>query len=307
MKRFRPGYELVFDGSLLLVGSELPLLRRDLVAGILETDRHHLGGGLRIEVMDGHFEQFSGQEAALDRTRLGVRNGTFFRLDAEDPQCGLISGQRKVNIQGMLGCPINQLLRGVTPAQAEGGLDDGLAPSGAAQSETDDGSGPDGRGNGSSHGGMIHGKRQMGKKRCRRGFVLVEATLALSILTVLGLLMLKMSLNILTPRQWGLSQTLSDAHLTYERAYAQRIPFETLTGPNSPWPLHPSTSTTVVEIGRLPGDVPIMGTVVRTRTDASPPLATNPAAMSIFRVQSVLTYQIGGRNYVKSRTVVRAQ
>lgn len=305
MKGFRPGYELVFDGSLLLVGGELPLLRRDLVAGVLEADGHDLGGGLRIEVMDGHLEQFSGQEAALDRACLGFGHEAFFRLDAEDPQCGLISGQRKVNIQGMSGRPINQLLRGVSPAQAEGGIDDGLAPGGAAQSETDDGNGPDGPGNGSSHGGMIHGKRSMGKRRCRRGFVLVEATLALSILTVLGLLMLKMSLNILTPRQWALSQTVSDAHLTFERAYAQRIPFETLTGPNSPWPLHPITSTTSVEIGRLPGDVPIMGNVVRTRTDATP--TTNPASMSIWRVQSVLTYQIGGRNYVKSRTVVRAQ
>jgi hypothetical protein len=152
---------------------------------------------------------------------------------------------------------------------------------------------------------MIHGKRPMGKARCRRAFVLVEATMALSILTVLGLLMLKMSLTILSPRQWALSQTVSDAYLTYERAYAQRIPFEILTASNSPWPLHPTTSTTSVEIGRLPGDVPIIGTVVRTRTNATP--TTNPAAMTIWQVQSVLTYQISGRNYVKSRTVVRAQ
>jgi len=129
--------------------------------------------------------------------------------------------------------------------------------------------------------------------------------MSLSILTVLGLLMLKMSLSILTPRQWALSQTVSDAHLTYERAFAQRVPFETLTGPTSPWPVYPATSTTSLEIGRLPGNVPIMGTVVRTRTDATP--VTNPAAMSIWRVQSVLTYQIGGKNYVKSRTVVRTQ
>jgi len=305
MKGFGPGYELVFDGSLLLVGGELPLLRRDLVAGVLEADGHELSRGLRIEVMDGDLEQLSGQKAALDRARLGFGHEALFRLDAEDPQCGLISGQRKVNIQGMSGRPINQLLRRVSPAQAEGGIYDGLAPGGAAQSETDDGNGPDGPGNGSSHSGMIHGKRPVSKTRCRRGFVLVEATLALSILTVLGLLMLKMSLNILTPRQWSLSQTVSDAHLTFERAYAQRVPFETLTGPNSPWPLHPTTSTTLVEIGRLPGNVPIMGTVARTRTDATP--TTNPASMSIWRVQSVLTYQIGGRNYVKSRTVVRAQ
>ena len=129
--------------------------------------------------------------------------------------------------------------------------------------------------------------------------------MALSILTILGLLLLKLSLSVLTPRQWALSQTVSDAYLTYERAYAQRVPFETLTGDNSPWPIHPTTSRVEVEIGRLPNDVPIMGTVVRTRTSANP--TTNPASMSIWRVQSMLIYEIGGRSYVKSRTVVRAQ
>lgn len=305
MKGFRPGHELIFDGSLLLVGGELSLLRGDLVPGVLEARGHDLGSGIRVKVVGGHLEQFSCEEAALDRTHLGFGNQAFFRLDPEDPQCGLISGQRKVNVQRMFGRPINQLLRGVTPAQAEGGLDDGLAPGGAAKSETDDRKGSDCPGSGSSHGGMIHGKRLMSKTRCRRGFVLVEATLALAILTVLGLIFLKLALTILTPRQWALGQSVSDAYLTYERAYAQRVPFETLTGSGSPWPVHPVTSSVAVEIGQLPGGVPIVGTVVRTRTDATP--ATNPASMSIWRVQSVLTYQIGGRNYIKSRTVVRAQ
>jgi hypothetical protein len=152
---------------------------------------------------------------------------------------------------------------------------------------------------------MIHGIRPVGKTRSRRGFVLVEATMALSILTVLGLLMLKLSLTILSPRQWALSQTVSDAYLTYERAYAQRLPFETLTDGASPWPVYPATATSAVEIGRLPGNRPIMGTVIRSRTNATP--ITNPASMTIWKVQSVLTYQIGGRNYVKSRTVIRAQ
>lgn len=146
--------------------------------------------------------------------------------------------------------------------------------------------------------------------------VLLEAMLSLSILTVLGLLLLKLSLNILHPRQTVIQQTITDAYMTFERSFAERVPFEELTGSNSPWPAHPTTNTSVVEIGRLPGNRPINGVVTRTRLPDSGnyPIdggigtaETNPASMKVWRVQSVLTYQIGGRDYVKSRTVLRAQ
>lgn len=146
--------------------------------------------------------------------------------------------------------------------------------------------------------------------------VLLESMLALSILTVVGLTLLKLSLNILHPRQWVLQQTVTDAYMTYERAYAERIPFENLLASDSPWPANPTTSTTVVEIGRLPGNRPITGIVTRTRFPDSGnyPLyggigtvATNPAAMRVWKAQSVLTYQIGNRSYAKSRTVLRSQ
>jgi hypothetical protein len=146
--------------------------------------------------------------------------------------------------------------------------------------------------------------------------VLVEAMLSLSILTLLGLLLLKLSLNILQPRQWVLQQTVSDAYMTFERSFAERIPFENLLAADSPWPHFPNTSTTAVEIGRLPGNRLITGTVTRTRMadtgnfpidGGSGTVATNPAAMKIWKAQSVLTYQIGGRTYAKSRTVLRSQ
>ena len=146
--------------------------------------------------------------------------------------------------------------------------------------------------------------------------VLVEAMLALSILTVFGLMLLKVSLNMLQPRQWVLQQTLTDAYMTYERAFAERVPFETLTANNSPWPAFPTTNTSTVEIGRLPGNRPVTGTVTRTRIadptnyplhGGSGTVAVNPAAMITWKVQSVVTYQIGGRSYAKSRTVIRSQ
>jgi hypothetical protein len=146
--------------------------------------------------------------------------------------------------------------------------------------------------------------------------VLLEAILSLSILTVLGLLLLKLSLNILHPRQTVIQQTITDAYMTFERSYAERIPFEALIGSDSPWPAFPTTNTSVVEIGRLPGNRVVSGVVTRTRMpDAGNfpidggigTVDSNPAAMKVWRAQSVLTYRIGGRDYVKSRTVLRAQ
>ena len=139
---------------------------------------------------------------------------------------------------------------------------------------------------------------------------------ALSLLTVLGLVLLKLSLNILHPRQWILRQTLTDAYLTYERAYAERIPFENLLASDSPWPAFSTTHTTEVEIGRLPGNRVVTGTLMRTRIadPANYPIdggtgtvAMNPAAMKVWKVHSILTYTIGSNTYAKSRTVLRSQ
>ena len=140
--------------------------------------------------------------------------------------------------------------------------------------------------------------------------------MAMGVLTFIGLMLLKLSLNILAPRQWAMQQTVTNAYMTYERAYAERIPFENLTDSDSPWPAFPSTSSETVELGRLPGGYPIYGTVTRTRMPSdnnfpidggSGTISTNPASMKVWRVQSVTTYQIGGRNYAKSRTILRSQ
>ncbi len=146
--------------------------------------------------------------------------------------------------------------------------------------------------------------------------VLVEATIALSIITVVGLVLLKLSMNILHPRQWILQQTLADAYMTYERAFAERVPFEELKQPDSEWPQFPTTATLQVELGRTQGGNPVFGTIVRTRipdennfpiNGGTGTTETNPAAMEVWRVQSVLTYQVSGRTYAKSRTVIRSQ
>lgn len=166
---------------------------------------------------------------------------------------------------------------------------------------------------------MIFRRTSAGKsgRRFARGSALIEITMALSVLTILGLFLFKGSINALYPRQWSLEQTLSDAYLTYEKAYAQRIPFSDLTAAGSPWPVQPESSVLEdVEIGRIPGGTPIYAKVIRTRIPdtnnyasdgGSGTTVTNPSAMKVWKVQSILSYQIGDRNYVKSRTVVRSQ
>lgn len=159
------------------------------------------------------------------------------------------------------------------------------------------------------------------KTRSPKAFVLVEIALSLALLTVIGLVLLKMSLNILSPRQSTLSQAISDAYMTYERAYAQRVPFEILAPPVgstnvSPWPIYPLTTSSTVELGRLPGNVVVTGTVIRSRTPdplnyvadgGTGTILTNPGGMKTWRLQSVLSYRVGDREYLKSRTVVRTQ
>ena len=150
----------------------------------------------------------------------------------------------------------------------------------------------------------------------RRGSVLVEAMMALVILAMVSLMLLKGTTNILAPRQWAMVQTVSDAYLTYEKAYAQRIPFDELTGTSSPWPMYPAKAASTVTLGTLPGGRTLSADIIRTRIADSNNLAafggtgtieTNPAEMQTWKLQSHVTYTISGREYVKSRTIVRTQ
>jgi hypothetical protein len=161
--------------------------------------------------------------------------------------------------------------------------------------------------------GFFRRSRKPGR---RRGSVLVEATLAMTMLSALGLALLKLSLNVTTPRQWVLQQSITDAYITFEKASAQRQAFETISGPSSQWPKYPSVTTTEVTFGKLPGGRAITGTVSRTRIPdpnnlpakgGSGTTATNPSAMEVWRLQSVVRYNVGTRSYLKSRTVVRSQ
>ncbi|MCW1921632.1 hypothetical protein OKA05_03650 [Luteolibacter arcticus] len=150
----------------------------------------------------------------------------------------------------------------------------------------------------------------------KSGSMLVEAAISMTLLGILGLTLLKLSLNVTAPRQWTLQQSITDAYLTFEKASAQRLPFAELTGSQSLWPAQPSVAASSVVLGRLPGGQPITGTVSRTRFPDSNNLpakggsgttVTNPSGMEVWRFQSIIRYELGGRTYLKSRTVIRSQ
>lgn len=146
--------------------------------------------------------------------------------------------------------------------------------------------------------------------------MLIETTIAMTMLSVLGLALLKLSLNVTAPRQWTLQQTVTDAYMTFEKASAQRQSFDQLTSANSLWPVYPTMAATTVEMGKLPGGKVINGVVTRTRfadpnnlpaKGGTGTALTNPASMEVWRFQSIIRYQVAGRSYLKSRTVVRSQ
>lgn len=316
MKGFRTGCKLIFDRPLLPVGQERAVDLGQLPSQFIEARLHQIGGRIGVGVVDGQFEEFAGEKASFDCSRLGFREWPLARGDADDPQSRLVARQGDGDIKGVASCPGDQFFWRVPPAQAEGRLDERLGAQAAAGEEQE--SKPEGKclEVGDHPANLAQTRRQRKAGSWRRGFALVDATIALSMLTVVGLLMLKLSLNILHPRQWVLHQSLADAYMTYERSYAERVPFSTLVGGASPWPTAPTLSTTEVEIGRLPGGAAVRGNVVRTRIPhtnnypidgGSGTVITNPTGMKVWQVQSILTYQIGGRTYAKSRTVIRSQ
>ncbi len=137
-----------------------------------------------------------------------------------------------------------------------------------------------------------------------------------AMLVIVGLISMKSWLNAATGQAWTVKQAMSDAYLTRESALASRTPFDTVTGGSSSWALSPSVSTSTVTIGRLPGNLAVTATLHRTRIPDSNNLssaggsgtaATNPNGFESWRLQSILVYTVNGRQYVKSRTVVRTR
>ena len=150
-----------------------------------------------------------------------------------------------------------------------------------------------------------------------RGVALFEVTLALATLIMIALVALKASLNVVEAQRWTLIQSLTDAYLTREVALVNRIPFSDLKNPTTTqWPTYPESTSEEVEIGRLPGSIPVQANLVRTKYPAQGNLISkggdltipeNPTRMETWLIKSFLSYRLAGRDYVKSRTTVRVR
>ena len=148
----------------------------------------------------------------------------------------------------------------------------------------------------------------------QRGSMIIEGAIAYGVLVILALLALKSSITVTSAQQWTLVQGITDAFMTQETALGNRWPFDDIKATGSPWPQYPTITTTSVMIGKMPGGNPIMATLKRTRQPDPNNLATaggsgdeftNPGGMEAWKLQSFLVYEVGDREYVKSRTTLR--
>lgn len=154
------------------------------------------------------------------------------------------------------------------------------------------------------------------RKRRSRGVALIEVTVGLGALIGMSILLLKASVSATSAQRWTVIQGMTDSYMTRETAVAKRVPFADIVSLNSRWPVYPNAAVETVEIGRLPGGKPVTATIRRTRipdennfwsADGLGTEDSNPAKMEIWKLQSLLSYDLSNRVYVKSRTVVRSR
>lgn len=141
----------------------------------------------------------------------------------------------------------------------------------------------------------------------RHGSVLIEVSLGFALTATLALAMMRSSLVAISGNQWTVMQTLTDSYLSRESALSNRIPYADLTSAESPWPVlaDAPVSEQTVTIGRVAGGHLVEGTLRRFRTAEI--LTGSETFPSLWRLHSVLSYNVGSMEYVKSRSTLRMQ
>ncbi len=324
MKSLCPRYEVIINRLVLLIRQKWTLISRDLFLHFLKTFFHYRRGCARVFIMNGHLIQSTMKEFSFNGRCHRVGQRSIGSRNFDDAQIGIFSRDGDGEVQGFFRSPRNQFLRRISPVHTKRWLQKLLGiqrreKQKEYQHAEISNSYMHGAGVRNEHGQMLAFFKSFRKpRRLQSGFVLVEATAAMSLLAVVGVILFSLMMNVITPRQYAFQQVLSDAYLTFERAQAERVPFETLLSDDDTlWPEFPDVATTEdIEIGTLPGGTVVTGSVIRTRyadesnypaDGGSGTELTNPAAMKTWRVQSVLRYTIANRTYVKSRTVIRTQ
>ncbi len=240
-------------------------------------------------------------------------------LKRENLNIGLVRRQLHENVQLHLARPLQQARRSFAPLTPKGRLEQnrGASLSGlSGKTSHREDQGEDSKGEQKPHGRRIALFRKSRKTARCRGSMLVELSLAVALLLFVSLWVFRTNLQTIRPRNWAMTQAVSDAYMTEHQARAEAIDFNDLLSAASPWPAFPTSNTTNVTIGTLPNGRVLTGQLVQTRQPSENNLATagglgdvttNPARVESWIVQSHLTYDVGGRSYVKSRTTVRTR
>lgn len=150
--------------------------------------------------------------------------------------------------------------------------------------------------------------------RQRGGYALIEIAASYAAIVIVGLVTLRSTLSNITGQQWTVKQAMTDAYLTRETALASRVPFDVIRSGSSPWPATPNVHTQTVVVGKLPGGINVTATLHRTRVPDGNNLGgaggsgngnTNPTNTEAWKLQSLLVYKAGDKDYVKTRTTLR--
>jgi hypothetical protein len=153
-------------------------------------------------------------------------------------------------------------------------------------------------------GTILSGQHQArGHSPREGGWSLIELTVTLALLMAIALFGMKTMVAGLNLQNWSIEQSMTDAYVGIETAYAQRYVFSNI--PNGNWgsggPGNAAT-TTGVQIGRTPAQL-LTATVIRTyhsNTDAV------TGAVS-YLLESYVVYQNGQQTYCKVSKVYRSE
>jgi len=152
-------------------------------------------------------------------------------------------------------------------------------------------------------------------KHVKPGNFLIEVVVATVLLIGVAFVTLRATNNVLSGRQEIVLHTLADSALLLETAKAQRISFDEMKDANRVWQIGDANVQTI-EIGKVSGAEPVTASLSRQRFadelnypayGGSGTLDSNPLAFEKYTLALVLTYEVSGRKYVKTRSVVRSR
>lgn len=142
------------------------------------------------------------------------------------------------------------------------------------------------------------------------GSVLLEVSIGLALTAFVAVATLRQSMLAISAGQWAAMQAVTDAYLTRETALATRLPYDQLQQ-SGRWPPVSAATTVTVSLGSIAdpaGHAPLPVTGKLTRSSSSETIsADNLPEVRLTRLDSVLSYQIGGQSYLKSRSTLRTR